>query len=74
MNMKKIDFKKVKMRKICCAKWCKNYKKFKKPKMLCICNKALRLFSICDKCGRKDKRIFEEEEIVLKILGLINNM
>ena len=41
----RIDFKRVKMRKIYCAK-CKKYKEFKNPKISYICHKTLPLFSI----------------------------
>ena len=41
-----------------------------------IFDKTLFLFSTCNKCGRKNEKIFKEEESIeiLKILGLINNI
>ena len=43
-----IDFKRVRMIKICCTK-CKNYKEYKKPKVSNICDKRLFFYSICNK-------------------------
>ena len=40
----------------------KNYKEFKKLKISYICDKALLLSSIRDKCGSEDKKIFKEKE------------
>ena len=39
-------------------------------------DKTLVLSIICDKCGSKDEKIFQEEESIeiLKIIVLINNM
>ena len=41
-----------------------------------IFDKTLFLFSPCNKCGRKNEKIFKEEESIeiLKILGLIANI
>ena len=41
-----------------------------------IFDKTLFLFSTCNKCGRKNEKIFKEEESIeiLKILGLIANI
>ena len=63
------------MGKIYCTK-CKKYKKFKKPKISYICDKALLLFSISNKCGSEDEKIFKEEESIeiLKVLGVITNV
>ena len=63
------------MRKIYCTK-SKNYKEFKKPKILYICDKTLLLSSICSKCGRENEKIFKVEEMTetLKILGLVKSM
>ena len=47
------------MKNIYCAK-CKNYKKFKKPKISYNCNKTLLLSSISHKCGSEDEKIFKE--------------
>ena len=57
------------MRKICCMK-CNKYRKIKNA------NGTLVLSIICDKCGSKDEKIFQEEESIeiLKIIVLINNM
>ena len=68
----RIDFKKVRMRKIYCTK-CKKYKEFK---ILYICHKRLLLFIICNRCGSEDERLFIEGESTekLKILGLINHI
>ena len=64
----------VRMTKSYCTKP-KNYKELKKPKVSYICDKALLLSSICDKCGGEKKKIFKKEESIeiLKILYLINN-
>ena len=61
--------------KIFCAK-CKKYKEFKNSKISCICYKTLLLFSICNKCGSEDEKMFKEEEKIdmLKVLDLINNI
>ena len=58
-----------------CTK-CKNYKEFKKSEISYICDKTLLLFSICNKCGKKDKKIFKEEESIeiSKYFGLIENI
>ena len=54
----------------------KKYRKFIKPKIAYICYKTLRLFSIYNKCGSEDKKIFMEQETIeiLKILGLVNDI
>ena len=68
----RIDFQKVRMKKIYCTK-CKKYKEFKKDKISYICDKTLLLSSTCNKCGSENAKIFKEEESIeiLKILGLI---
>ena len=48
------------MRKIYCTK-CRKYKEFKAPKKSYICGKILLLFSICDKWGSEDEKLFKEE-------------
>ena len=62
------------MRKIYFTK-CKKHRECKKSKISFICVKILLLFSICNKCGSEDEKIFKEESNeILKILGLLNNM
>ena len=51
------------MRKIYCTK-CNKYKQFKKPRILYICDKTLLLFSICNKCGSEDEKIFKKEQSI----------
>ena len=52
------------------------YRKFKKPKILCLLEKTLVLSIICSKCKNEDEELFKEEEPIeiLKILGLIENI
>ena len=52
------------------------YIEFKNPKISCICCKTLLLFSICNKCGSDDEKIFKEEEKIdiLTVLDIINNI
>ena len=40
---------------------CKEYKEFKNPRISNICYNALPLFSISNKCGSEDKKIFKAE-------------
>ena len=58
------------MRKIYCTK-CKKYKDFRKPKyhiflikISYISDKTLLLFSICNKCGSEDEKIFKKEQSI----------
>ena len=55
---------------------CGKYKKFEKPKILCLLEKTLVLSIIYFKCKNEDEKLFEEEELaeILKILGLIENI
>ena len=52
---------------------CGKCRKFEKPKISYLLEKALVLFIICNKCKNEDEKIFKEEESteILKILGLI---
>ena len=52
---------------------CKKYKEFKRFEISYIFNKTLLLFSICNKCGRENEKVFKEEESIeiLKFFGLI---
>ena len=51
------------------------YRRFEKPKISQLLEKALFLSIICSKCKNEDEKIFKEEESIeiLKGLGLINN-
>ena len=55
---------------------CGNYKKFEKPKISYILEKALALYIICSKYKNADKKIFKEEGSmkILKVLGFIENI
>ena len=57
------------MKKLYCI-ICGKYRKFEKPKISFILEKAL-LSIICCKCKNEDEKIFKEEEslVILKILG-----
>ena len=65
-----IDFKRVRMIKICCTK-CKNYKEYEKPKVSNICDKRLFFYSICNKCRSEDEKIFKEEESIKTLKDLV---
>ena len=62
------------MKKIYCTK-SKKQEEFKKPKISYICDKTLLLPSICNKCKKKDAKIFKEVESfeIFKIIGMVNN-
>ena len=55
---------------------CGKHRKFEKPKISYLLEKALVLYIIFSKCKNEDEKIFKEEESIeiLKILGLINNI
>ena len=55
---------------------CGKYRKFVKPKISYLLEKALVLSIICSKCKNEDEKLFKEEESIeiLKILGLIENI
>ena len=55
---------------------CAKYKKFEKPKISYLLERAVVLSIICSKCKNEDEKIFKEEESIeiLKILGLIENI
>ena len=55
---------------------CKNYKEFKKSKILYICYKTLLLSNSCNKRGIEDKQIFIEEKSIkiLQFIGLITHI
>ena len=63
------------MKKLYCVNYCK-YRKFEKPKISYLLEKALVLSIICSKCKYEDEKVFKEEEsiVMLKIFGLINNI
>ena len=63
------------MKKLYCVICCK-YRKFEKPKISYVLEKALVLSIICSKCKNEGGKIFKKEESVeiLKILGLIENI
>ena len=43
---------------------CGKYRKFEKPKISYIFEKALVLFIICSECKNEDEKIFKEEESI----------
>ena len=48
---------------------------FKKPKTSYLLEKALFLSILCSKCKNEDEKLFKEESfMILKILGLIENI
>ena len=53
---------------------CSKCRKFEKPKISYLLEKALVLSIICSKCKNEDEKILKEEESteILKFLGLIN--
>ena len=55
---------------------CGKYRKFEKPKISYLLEKALFLSIICSKCKNEGEKVFKEEESIeiLKILGLLNNI
>ena len=55
---------------------CGKYRKFEKPKISYVLERALFLSIICSKCKNEDEKIFKEEDSIqiLKILGLIKNI
>ena len=63
------------MKKLYCLIFGK-YKKFEKPKISSLIEKALVLSISCSKCKNEDEQLFKEEKPTetLKILGLIENI
>ena len=63
------------MKKIYCV-ICGQYKKIEKPKLSYLLEKKLVLSISCSQCKKEGKNLFKEEEyiVILKILGLIENM
>ena len=61
------------MKKLYCV-ICSKCRKFEKPKISYLSEKALVLSIICSKCKNEDEKILKEEESteILKFLGLIN--
>ena len=55
-----------------CGKW----RKFEKPKMSYLLEKALILSFIYNKYKNKDEKLFKEQELIetLKLFGLIENI
>ena len=64
----------IKKMKLYCVTGSK-YRKFERPKISDLLEKALVLSIICSKCKNEDEKIFAEESIeISKILGLINKI
>ena len=63
------------MKKLYCV-ICDNYKKFEKPKISYLFEKALVLSINCSKRKNKDEKLFKEEESIeiLKNFDLIGNI
>ena len=63
------------MKKSYCI-FCSKYRKFEKPKISYISEKALVISIICSKCKREDEKIFKQEESIkiFKIIGLIEDI
>ena len=63
------------MKKLYCIIFGK-YRKFEKPKISFLIEKALVLSISCSKCKNEDEQLFKEEKPIdiLKILGLIENI
>ena len=63
------------MKKLFCV-ICGKYRKFEKPKISFLLQKALALSIFCSKCKNKYEKLFKDEESteILKILGLIENI
>ena len=55
---------------------CGKYRKFGRPRISYLLQKTLVPSIICSKCKNEDKKIFKEEDsiVILKILGLIENI
>ena len=55
---------------------CSKYRKFEKPKILCLLKKTFGVSIICSKCKNKSGKIFKEKGSIkiLKIIGSINNI
>ena len=55
---------------------CGKHRKFGKPKVSYLLEKALVLSIICSKCKNEDEKMFKEEDSIetLKSLGLIENI
>ena len=63
------------MKKLYCVISVK-YRRFEKPKLSYLLEKALILSIICSKCKNKKEEIFKEKESIeiLQFLGLVENM
>ena len=55
---------------------CYKYKKPENPKISYILETTLFLSIICSECKNEDEKIFKKEEsiVILKTIGLINNI
>ena len=55
---------------------CAKYRKFEKPKISYLLERAVVLSIICSKCKNENEKIFKKEESteIRKILGLIENI
>ena len=55
---------------------CGECRKFEKPKISYILEKALVLSIICSKCKNEDEKIFKQKESIeiLKVIGWIENI
>ena len=64
------------MEKVYCCYLCYLNRKFEKPKISYLLEKALVLSIICSKCKIEEEKIFKEEESteISEILGLIENI
>ena len=64
-----------KMKKLSCI-ICSKYRKFEKPRISNLLEKALVLSIICSKCKNEDGKLFKEEESmeILKVFGSIENI
>ena len=64
-----------KMKKLSCI-ICSKYRKFEKPRISNLLEKALVLSIICSKCKNEDGKLFKGEESIeiIKVIGLIENV
>ena len=55
---------------------CGKFRKSEKPRISYLLEKTLVLSIICSRCVQEDEKLFKEEEstVLLKILGLLENI